>query len=64
MGPEFVWQTKDNKTKGIPDLSSKAVEKAFDEAQTMDETKAGLKLNVKILSEYLDVLLCNANKNI
>ena len=35
MGSEFVGKTKENMTKDIPDLSSKAVEEPFDEAQTV-----------------------------
>ena len=40
MGPEFVGKTKDNMTKDSQDLSPKAVEEPFDEAQTVLETRS------------------------
>ena len=43
MGPEFVGKTKDNMSKDSLDLSSKAVEEPFDEAQTVLGTLYNLK---------------------
>ena len=37
MGTEFIGETKDNKTKTSPDLSSKAVEKPVDEEKQASE---------------------------